>query len=103
MLGTQKVHARLFYEFDLETHIPADHLLRGINRFLDLDGLHEEMRSFYSHTGRPSIDPKLMIRMLVVGYVMGLRSERRLCQEVHLNPAYRWFCRLGLEDKVSDH
>lgn len=103
MLGTQKVHARLFYEFDLETHIPADHLLRGIDRFLDLNDLHDEMRSFYSHTGRPSIDPGLMIRMLVVGYVMGLRSERRLCQEVHLNLAYRWFCRLGLEDKVPDH
>ena len=79
MLGRQKVHARLFYEFDLETHIPADHLLRGIDHFLDLDGLHGEMRGFYSHTGRPSIDPELMIRMLVVGYVMGLRSERRLC------------------------
>ena len=103
MLGTQKVHARLFYEFDLETHIPPDHLLRGIDRFLDLDGLHEEMRGFYSHTGRPSIDPRLMIRMLVVGYVMGLRSERRLCQEVHLNLAYRWFCCLGLEDRVPDH
>ena len=103
MLGTQKVHARLFYEFDLETHIPADHLLRGIDRFLDLSDLHEEMRCFYSHTGRPSIDPELMIRMLVVGCVMGLRSERLLCQEVHLNLAYRWFCRLGLEDKVPDH
>lgn len=103
MLGTQKFHARLFYEFDLETHIPADHLLRGIDRFLALNDLHEEMRCFYSHTGRPSIDPELMIRMLVVGYVMGLRSERRLCQEVHLNLAYRWFCRLGLEDKVPGH
>lgn len=103
MLGRQKVNARLFYVFDLETHIPPDHLLRGTDRFLDLNDLHEEMRGFYSHTGRPSIDPELMIRMLVIGYVMGLRSERRLCQEVHLNLAYRWFCRLGLEDKVPDH
>lgn len=103
MLGRQKAHARLFYAFDLETHIPSDHLVRGIDRFLDLADLHDEMRAFYSHTGRPSIDPELMIRMLVVGYVMGLRSERRLCQEVHLNLAYRWFCRLGLEDKVPDH
>jgi transposase len=77
-LGRQKAHALLFYEFDLETHIPSDHLLRGIDRFLDPAGLHEEMRGFYSHTGRPSIDPELMIRMLVVGYVLGLRSERRL-------------------------
>lgn len=86
MLGKQKVHAGLFYEFDLETHIPCDHLLRGIDRFLDLADLHEEMRSFYSHNGRASIDPELMIRMLVVGYVMGLWSERRLYQEVHLCP-----------------
>jgi transposase len=77
-------------------------LLRGIDCFLDLNDLHDEMRSFYSQTGRPSIDPELMIRMLVVVYVMGLRSERRLCQEVHLNLAYRWFCRFGLEDKVPD-
>lgn len=103
MLGKQKVHARLFYEFDLDTHIPSDHLLRGIGRFLNLADLHDEMLSFHSHTGRPSIDPELMIRMLTIGYVMGLRSERRLCQEVHLNLAYRWFCRLGREDKVPDH
>jgi transposase len=103
MLGKQKVHAGLFFDFDLETHIPSDHLLRGIDRFVDLADLHEEVRCFYSHTGRPSIDPQLMIRMLVIGYVIGLRSERRLCQEVHLNLAYRWFCRLGLEDKVPDH
>lgn len=103
MLGRQKAHARLLYAFDLETHIPSDHLVRGIDCFLDLSDLHEEMRAFYSHTGRSSIDPELMIRMLVVGYVMGLRSERRLCQEVHLNLAYRWFCRLGLEAKVPDH
>lgn len=88
MLARQTVHARLFYEFDLETHIPSDHLLRGIDRFLELDGLHEEMHSFYSHTGRPSIDPELMIRMLVVGYVMGLRSERRLCAPPRLRPAH---------------
>jgi transposase len=58
---------------------------------------------FYSHTGRPSVDPELMVRMLIVGYSFGIRSERRLCEEVHLNLAYRWFCRLGLEDTVPDH
>lgn len=103
MLGTQKAHARLFYEFDLETHIPENHLVRGIDRFLDLRELHADLRGFYSHPERPSIDPELIIRMLVIGYVMGIRSERRLCQEVHLNLAYRWFCRLGLEDKIPDH
>jgi len=103
MLGTQKAHARLFYEFDLETHIPENHLVRGIDRILDLRELHVDLHGFYSHTGRPSIDPELIIRMLVIGYVMGIRSERRLCQEVHLNLAYRWFCRLGLEDRIPDH
>jgi transposase len=81
MLGTQEVHARLFYEFDLETHIPADHLLRGIDRFLDLDDLHEEMRCFYSHTGRPSIDPRLMICYPAVHVYMHDRADAgcRLC------------------------
>jgi transposase len=70
---------------------------------LDLADLREYLAPFYSHTGRPSIDPELMIRMLIVGYCFGIRSERRLCEEVHLNWAYRWFCRLGLEDAVPEH
>ena len=72
-------------------------MLRAIDRFLDLDGLRRHLAPFYSTTGRPSIDPELMIRMLLVGYCFGIRSERRLCEEVHLNLAYRWFCRLGLD------
>ena len=94
---------RLFYSFNLDEHVPADHLLRGIDRFLDLADLRQHLAPFYSHTGRPSVDPELMVRMLLVGYCFGIRSERRLCEEVHLNLAYRWFCRLGLEDKVPDH
>jgi transposase len=65
--------------------------------------LREHLAKYYSHTGRPSIDPELMIRMLIIGYSFGIRSERRLCEEVHLNLAYRWFCRLGLDDAVPDH
>ena len=103
MMGTQTAPAQLFYDFDLERHVPSGHMLREIDRFLDVDGMREAVRPFYSHMGRPSIDPELIIRMLVIGYVMGIRSERRLCDEVHLNPAYRWFCRLGLEGKVPDH
>jgi transposase len=95
--------SRLFYSFNLEQHVPADHLLRGIYRVLDLSDLRQHLAPYYSHTGRPSIDPELMIRMLLVGYCFGIRSERRLCEEVHLNLAYRWFCRLGLEDSVPDH
>ncbi len=82
--------------------MPADHLLRSIDRFVDLSGIREELKPFYSDTGRPSIDPELMIRMLIIGYCMGIRSERRLCDEVHLNLAYRWFCRLGLDSDVPD-
>lgn len=94
---------RLFYSFSLEDHVPQNHLLRGIDRYLDLSELRKHLAEYYSHTGRPSIDPELMIRMLIVGYSFGIRSERRLCEEVHLNLAYRWFCRLGLEDSVPDH
>src|SRR3979490_1238817 len=92
----------LFYSFKLDDHAPAAHLLRGIDRCLVLGRLRHPLTPFYSHTGRPSIDPELMVRMLIVGYSFGIRSERRLCEEVHLNLAYRWFCRLGLEDAVPD-
>lgn len=104
MMGHRRVEqAALFYEFSLERHIPADHLLRSIDRFVELGGLRRELAPFYSTLGRPSIDPELMIRMLIVGYCFGIRSERRLCEEVHLNLAYRWFCRLGLDSDVPDH
>jgi transposase len=94
---------RFFYDFCLEDHVPADHVLRRIDTVLDLSWLRAALAPFYSATGRPSVDPDLMIRMLLVGYCFGIRSERRLCSEVHLNLAYRWFCGLGLEDRVPDH
>jgi len=94
---------QLFYAFNLEDVVPPTHLLRAIDRCLDLKKLHQHLAEHYSHTGRPSIDPELMIRMLIIGYCYGIRSERRLCEEVQLNLAYRWFCRLGLEDAVPDH
>jgi transposase len=103
MMGKGRAQEALFYEFSLEQHVPADHLLRSINRFVDLSGIREHLRPFYSEVGRPSIDPELMIRMLIVGYCLGIRLERRLCEEVHLNLAYRWFCRLGLDGAVPDH
>ena len=83
--------------------VPPDHLLRGIDRCLDVGALRGHLAPFYSHTGRPSIDPELMLRMLIIGYCFGIRSERRLCEEVQLNLAYRWLCRLGLEDEIPDH
>src|SRR3954468_8453025 len=104
MMGLRQVEqAALFYEFSLERHVPADHLLRSIDRFVEFSELRRELAPFYSAIGRPSVDPELAIRMLIVGYCFGIRSERRLCEEVHLNLAYRWFCRLGLNGDVPDH
>ncbi|CCB66472.1 IS1182 family transposase [Hyphomicrobium sp. MC1] len=95
--------AQLFYAFDLDDAVPQDHLVRGIAAVLDLSWLHVELAPHYSNTGRPSIDPELLIRMLVLGYVFAIRSERQLVCEVQVNLAYRWFCGLGIEDKVPDH
>jgi transposase len=104
MMGERQVdQGALFYEFSLDRHVPADHMLRAIDRFVDLADLRARLAPFYSSTGRPSIDPELLIRMLLIGYCYGIRSERRLCEEVHLNLAYRWFCRLGLDAVVPDH
>jgi transposase len=94
---------QFFYSFDLDKVVPPDHLVRQIDGVLDLGWVHKELAPYYSHTGRPSIDPVLMIRMLIVGYVFAIRSERRLCAEVEVNLAYRWFCKLGIEDKIPDH
>ncbi len=103
MMGRQVAQGALFYGFRLDEHVPVDHLLRRIDGVLDFGFVREALASSYSASGRPSIDPELMLRMLLVGYLFGIRSERRLCEEVHLNLAYRWFCRLDLGDRVPDH
>lgn len=106
MMGRQTVdQSQLFYLFNLEGRIPAGHLLRWINPIVTrvLADLREKLAPFYSDIGRPSIDPELMIRMLIVGYCYGVRFERKLCEEVELHLAYRWFCRLDLDDTVPDH
>jgi transposase len=102
MMGRQAAPEQLFYRFRVEDHVPAKHLLRKIDRLLDFGSLRSEFARLYSHTGRPSIDPELMIRIILVGYLYGILSERRLVEEVRLNLAYRWFCRLGLENSVPD-
>jgi transposase len=106
MMGRQRRdQGRLFYEFRLEDRIPENHLLRRINVFVTvaLEDLHKELEPHYSDTGRPSVDPELMIRMLIIGYCYGIRSERRLAQEVGLHLAYRWFCKLDLDDEIPHH
>ena len=104
MMGRLKSdQGQLFYEFRLGDAVPEDHLVRKIDTALDLSWLRGELASHYSSMGRPSIDPELMIRMLVVGYVFAIRSERLICREVQVNLAYCWFCRLGIEDAIPDH
>src|SRR6202521_4326075 len=94
---------QFFYSFRLDEAVPDDHLVRKIAAVLDLSWVHSELAPFYPNLGRPSIDPVLMIRMLIVGYVFAIRSERALCREVRVNLAYRWFCGLSIEDKIPDH
>src|SRR6266567_6517183 len=94
---------QFFYAFDLDKIVPPDPLVRQIDAILDLGWVHKELAPYYSHTGRPSIDPVLMIRMLIVDYVFAIRSERALCRDVRVNLAYRWFCGLSIEDKLPDH
>ena len=104
MMGQLKhEQEQLFYEFRLDEVVPGDHLVREIAAVLDLTWVRAELASYYSPLGRPSIDPVLMIRMLIVGYVFAIRSERLLCREVQVNLAYRWFCGLSIEDKIPDH
>lgn len=104
MMGRLESDRRcFFYDFCLDDQVPCDHLLRRVDGHLDFGAFRQQLTPFYSHTGRPSVDPELMVRMLIVGYCYGIRSERRLCDEVHLNLAYRWFCGLGLEGRVPDH
>jgi transposase len=105
MMGRRGEQGSLFYQFRLDERVPKDHLLRRIDRFVTpaLADIHERLQPYYSEIGRPSVDPELMIRMLIVGYCYGLRSERRLTQEVDLHLAYRWFCRLDLDDNVPHH
>jgi transposase len=104
MMGRREdSQVQFLYAFDLDQVVPPDHLVRQIDGVLDLSWVHKELAPYYSHTGRPSIDPVLMIRMLLVGYVFALRSERRLCSEVQVNLAYRWFCKLSVEDQIPDH
>ena len=104
MMGRLKGdQSQLFYEFRLDDVVPDDHLVRDISAVLDLSWAHVELAPYYPKIGRPSIDPVLMIRMLIIGYVFGIRSERLLCREVKVNLAYRWFCGLSIEDPIPDH
>jgi transposase len=104
MMGRlERDQEQFFYSYRLDELVPADHLVRRLDAVLDLNWVRAELAPYYSHTGRPSIDPALMVRMLIVGYVFAIRSERQLCSELQVNMAYRWFCGLSIESSIPDH
>lgn len=103
MMGQQTRSESLFYYFRLEDQIPEDHLLRLIDRHVDLSFVRERVKGLYSSTGRPSIDPEVLLRLLLVGYLYGITSERRLLEEVKMHLAYRWFTRLDFGQEIPDH
>ena len=103
MMGQQTRSGSLFYYFRLEDQIPENHLLRQIDRHVDLSFVRERLKNSYSSTGRPSIDPEVLLRLLLVGYLYGITSERRLLEEVRMNLAFRWFTRLDLDQEIPNH
>src|SRR6516225_6306710 len=103
MMGQQMRNESLFYYFRWEEQIPEDHLLRLIDRHVDLSFVRDRLKRFYSGTGRPSIDPEVLLRLLLVGYMYGITSERRLLDEVRMHLAYRWFARLDFNAEIPDH
>jgi len=103
MMGHQPRTESLFYYFRLEEQVPENHLLRLIDRYVDFSFVRERLRPLYSAMGRPSIDPEVLLRLLLVGYLYGITSERRLMEEVRINLAYRWFTRLGFEQEIPNH
>jgi transposase len=103
VLGKQSKEKKLFYYLRPDDLIPPDHILRLINQHVEFSFIGSKVEYLYSHTGRPSVDPEVMMRMLLVGYLFGITSERRLCDEVQMHVGYRWFVGLSLEDKVPDH
>ena len=103
MMGQQDRKEPLFYYFRLEDQIPETHLLRLIDRHMDFSFVRTRLKSFYSQTGRPSIDPEVLLRLLLVGYLYGITSERRLLDDVRMHLAYRWFTGLGFDRELPDH
>src|SRR5215471_12195534 len=103
MMGQQTRSESLFYYFRLEDQIPKDHLLRAIDEKVDLSFVRERVKDLYRSTGRPSLDPEVLLRLLLLGYLYGITSERRLLEEVRMHLAYRWFTRLGFEQEIPDH
>lgn len=103
MMGRRRFGVKLYYQLSLEQLVPEDHLLRRIAAAVDFSFVRSLCRPFYSHTGQPSVDPVVLFKLLLVGYLYGIPSERRLAREIQLNLAYRWFLGYDLDEVVPDH
>ena len=104
MQGHQEYQEKLFSSINLVSMFPKSHLLMKIDKFLDFSFIHELTQEKYcKNNGRPSIDPEVFFRMQIIGYLYGIKSDRQLCEQIHLNIAFRWFCKFNLEDQVPDH
>ena len=103
MMGNHSRSESLFYYFRIEDQVPENHLLRLVDRHVNLDFVRAKLKEFYSDTGRPSIDPELLLRMLLVGYLYGVTSERKLVEELRMHLAWRWFTGLGFDQEIPHH
>lgn len=103
MMGHQSRSETLFYYFRLEDQVPENHLLRLIDHHVNFEFIRAQLKDSYSETGRPSIDPELLLRMLLVGYLYGVTSERKLVEELRMHLAWRWFTGLGFDQEIPHH
>ncbi len=103
MQGKKEFKQRIYYDFSLESLIPGNHLLKRIENVISFEFVREKTKSYYSYTGKPSIDPIVLIKMLLIGYLFDIRSEKKLVEEINLNLAYRWYTGYDLDEQVPDH
>src|ERR1700737_2970664 len=103
MMGQHDRSEALFYYFRLEDQVPENHLLRLIDKHISFEFVREQLRDSYSQTGRPSIDPELLLRILLIGYLYGITSERKLVEELRMHLAWRWFTGLGFDQEIPHH
>ena len=103
MMGQHDGSESLFYYFRIEDQVPENHLLRLIERYVSFDFVREKLRASYSETGRPSIDPEVLLRILLLGYLYGIPSERKLLEELGMHLAWRWFTGLGFDQEIPHH
>jgi len=103
MMGRHTRSESLFYYFRLEDQVPENHLLRLIDTHIDFNFVHEQLKDSYSDTGRPSIDPELLLRIVLIGYLYGIGSERKLVEELRMHLAWRWFTGLGFDQEIPHH